>query len=123
MSEKCFMHHGVENKQLKEQNKKLRKENENEKLETRNENVETKNEKVEKTNEKKQLKKKIKEELKEIKSPNWFDQNKCKKSLAIIDSKEFNYKDKIGEFKYIDIKDLVSNIKNNKISKIVAKRI
>ena len=40
--------------------------------------------------------------------------------LAIIDSKKFNYKNKIGEFKYIDIKDLVNNIRNNTISEISA---
>ena len=42
--------------------------------------------------------------------------------LAIIGSNEFNYKNKIAEFKYIeyiDIKDLVNNIKNNtKLKKI-----
>ena len=38
MSEKFFIQHYVENKQLKEENGKLRKDNENEKLETRNEN-------------------------------------------------------------------------------------
>ena len=37
--------------------------------------------------------------------------------FAIIDSNKFNYKNKIGEFKYIDIKD---NIRNNTISKIDA---
>ena len=42
--------------------------------------------------------------------------------LAIIDSNKFNYKNKIGEFKYIDIKDLVNNIKNNTISEIDAKK-
>ena len=42
--------------------------------------------------------------------------------LAIIDSNKFNYKNKIGEFKYIDIKDLVNNIRNNTISKIDAKK-
>ena len=36
MSEKSFIQHDVENKQLKEENEKLRKENENEKLEMRN---------------------------------------------------------------------------------------
>ena len=41
--------------------------------------------------------------------------------LAIIDSNKFNYKNKIGEFKYIDIKDLVNNIRNNIISEIHAK--
>ena len=42
--------------------------------------------------------------------------------LAIIDSNKFNYKNKIGEFKYIDIKDLVNNIRNNTISEIDAKK-
>ena len=42
--------------------------------------------------------------------------------MAIIDSNKFNYKNKIGEFKYIDIKDLVNNIKNNTISEIDAKK-
>ena len=36
MSEKGFIQHDVENKQLKEKNEKLRKQNENEKLEPRN---------------------------------------------------------------------------------------
>ena len=117
MSKESFIQHDVENKQLKEENKKLRKENENEKLETRNE-------KLEMTNENKQFEKNkiIKEEPKEIKSPNWFDKNKFKEILAIIDSNEFNYKNKIGEFKYIDIKDLVDNIKNNTISEIDVKK-
>ena len=47
---------------------------------------------------------------------------KFKKILAIIDSNKFNYKNKIGEFKYIDIKDLVNNIRNNTISEIDAKK-
>ena len=54
--------------------------------------------------------------------PNWFDRNKFKKVLAIIDSHKYNYKNKIGEFKYIDIKDLVNNIRNNAISEISAKK-
>ena len=53
----------------------------------------------------------------------WFDRNKFKEILAIIDSSKFNYKNKIGEFKYIDIKDLVNNIRNNTISEIDAKKI
>ena len=40
---------------------------------------------------------------------------------AIIDSNKFNFRNKIGEFKYIDIKDLVNNIRNNTISEISAK--
>ena len=42
--------------------------------------------------------------------------------LAIIDSNKFNYNNKIGEFKYIDIKDLVNNIRNNTISEIDVKQ-
>ena len=52
--------------------------------------------------------------------PSWFDKNKFKNILAIIDSNKFNYRHKIGEFKYTGIKDLVNNIKNNIISKIFA---
>ena len=70
------------------------------------------------------LKKKkiVKEKPKEIKSPNWVAKNKFEKILAIIDRNKFNYRNKIGEFKYIDIKDLVNNIKNNTISEIHAKK-
>ena len=64
----------------------------------------------------------IKEEPKEIKSPNWIDKNKFKEILAIIDSNKFNYRNKIGEFKYIGIRDLVNNIRNNTISEISAKK-
>ena len=42
--------------------------------------------------------------------------------LAIIDSNEFNYKNKIGEFRYIGIKDLVNNIKVNTISETDAQK-
>ena len=54
--------------------------------------------------------------------PNWFVRNKFEKILAIIDSNKFNQKNKIGEFKYIDIKYLVNNIRNNTISEISAKK-
>ena len=64
----------------------------------------------------------LKEEPKEIKSSNWFDKNKFKKILAVIPSKEFTYRNKIGEFKYDNIKDLVNNIRNNTISEIDAKK-
>ena len=53
--------------------------------------------------------------------PNWLDRNKFKKILSIIDSNKFNYKNKIGEFKYIDIEGLVNNIRNNAISEIPAR--
>ena len=48
--------------------------------------------------------------------------NKFKNILAVIESNKFNYKHKIDEFKYIEIKDLVNNIKNNTISEISAKK-
>ena len=86
------------------------------------------NEKREMTNEKKQLKKNddIKELIKEPKekeSPNWLDKNKFEKKLATTDSNKFNYKNKIGEFKYINIRDLVNNIRNKAISEISAQKI
>ena len=55
--------------------------------------------------------------------PNWCDKNKFENVLAIIDSSKFNYRHKIGEFKYIDIKDMVNNIKNNKIVKCLLKKV
>ena len=45
-----------------------------------------------------------------------------KEILTIIDSNEFDYKNKIGKFKFIDIEDLVNNIKNDTISKRDAKK-
>ena len=36
---------------------------------------------------------------------NWFDRNNFEKILAVTDSNKFNYKNKIGELKYINIKD------------------
>ena len=66
--------------------------------------------------------KKLIEEPKEIKSPNWIGKNKFKKFLAIIDSNKFNYKNKIGKFKYIDIKNLVNKIRNKTISERDAKK-
>ena len=116
--EKNFTEHDVENKQLKEENEQLRKENE----QLRKNNV------VKDAEIKESIEKPI-----EIKSPeedkntidyypNWFDKNKFKKMLAIIDSNKFNYKNKIDEFKYIEIKDLVNNIRNNTISEIDAKK-
>ena len=109
----------------KNENKKVesRKE-ENEKVESRKEE----NEKLRKNNVDAKTKESI-EKLIEIKSleedknmTDWFDKNKFKKILAIIDSNKFNYRNKIGEFKYIDIRDLVNNIRNNTISEIDAKK-
>ena len=50
-----------------------------------------------------------------------MDKNIFEEILTFIDSNKFGHKNKIGEFKYIDIKDLV-NIKDNTISKIDAKK-
>ena len=130
--ENIFAQHDVENKQLKEENEKLRSE-ENEKLRNENEKLRKENEKLRKNNVVKdaEIKESI-EKPKEIKSPeedkntthsypNWFDKNKFKNILAIIDSKKFSHKNKIVEFKHIGIKDLVNSIKNNTISEISAK--
>ena len=51
-----------------------------------------------------------------------MDKNKLKEILTIIDRNKLNYKNKIGEFKYINIKDLVNNIRNNTISERDAKK-
>ena len=51
---------------------------------------------------------------------NWFDRNKFEKILAIIDSNKFSYKNRIGEVNYINMRDLVNNIRNNTISEISA---
>ena len=42
--------------------------------------------------------------------------------ITIIGSNIFGYKNKMGEFKYIDIKVLVNNIQSNTISEIDAKK-
>ena len=138
MSQECFIQHDVENKQLKEENKKLNEnendndnENENEndndndsENENGNENEnENENEKFGKNKIVKDANiQELIEEPKEIKIPSWIDKSRFKKSLIIIDSNKFGYKSKIGELKYIDIKDLFNNITNNTISEIDAKK-
>ena len=62
------------------------------------------------------------EKPKKVKSPNWLDKNQFKEVLTIIDSNKLDHKNKIGDFKYIDIKDLVNNFNDNTISEIDAKR-
>ena len=54
--------------------------------------------------------------------PNWFDKNKFKNILAIIDTNKVNNRHKIGEFKQIEIEDLVNNITNNTVNEISAKK-
>ena len=117
MSKKIITHHDTENKQLKEENKKLNEnENENENV-NENENKKFKNKIVKDANIKELI-----EEPKEIKSPNWLDKNYFKEILTIIDSNKFGHKNQIDDFKYIDIKDLVNNIKDNTISEIDTKK-
>ena len=134
-AENIFTQHDVENKQLKEENEKLRKE-EREELRNEKENGnENENERLKTNNVVKDANtKELIEKPREIKSPKehknptdycpkWFDKNTFKNTLAIIDSNEFRYKNNIGEFKYIDMKSLVNNIKNNTISEISAKKV
>ena len=118
MPEEIFIPHDVENKELKIENEQLKEENEQLR----------KNKVIKDATIKEPIEKPI-----EIKSPkedenttdgypNWFDRNKFKQMLAIIDSNKFNYKNKMGEFKHIDIRDLVNNIRNNTIREISAKK-
>ena len=51
-----------------------------------------------------------------------MDKNKFKEIWTIIDSNKFDHKNKIGDFKCIDIKDLGINIKDNTIIEIDAKK-
>ena len=51
-----------------------------------------------------------------------MDESKFKEILTIIDINKFGHKNKIGEFKYINIKDLLSNIRNNTIIEIDAEK-
>ena len=116
--EKFFTQHDVENEKLrKEENEKLRKENEPFRKNNIVKDVETR-ESIEKP---KEVKSPEEDENTMDYFPSWFDKNKLKIFLAIIDSNKFKYKNKIGKFKYIDIKNLVNNIKNNTISEISAK--
>ena len=55
--------------------------------------------------------------------PNWFDINKFNKILAIIDSKTFGHRNEIVEFNYIEIKDLVNNLRNNTIRETFPKKV
>ena len=81
-------------KSRKQKRRKLKKENEQ--LKKNNVDVKIK-ESVEKPIEIKSL-----EEDKN--TTDWFDRNKFKEILAIIDSNKFNYRIKIGEFMYIGIR-------------------
>ena len=51
-----------------------------------------------------------------------MNKNKFKENLTITGSNKLGYKNKDGEFKYIDIKDLVNNIKNITFTEVDAKK-
>ena len=53
---------------------------------------------------------------------NWDDRNKFNKVLSTIANNKFNYKNKMGKFKFNDINDLINNIKSNTISEANAKK-
>ena len=93
--EKVFKQQDVENERLRKE------ESENEQL--------RKNNVVKDATIKEPLKIKSPEEDKNAtySYPNWFDKNKFKKTLAIIDSDTFNYRHKIGKFRYTEIKDFI----------------
>ena len=52
----------------------------------------------------------------------WYDKNKFSEILTTIDSNNFNHRNKIGKFKFNDINNLISNIKNNAISEADTKK-
>ena len=54
---------------------------------------------------------------------NWFEKNKFKNILAIIDSNKFSYKNKMGELKYIGIKDLVKKLEIIQLGKYLLKQV
>ena len=63
-----------------------------------------------------------KEDINRTDYPNWFDKIKFKKMLAIIDRKKFNYKNKIGEFKYIELKSWLIILEIIQLVKYLLKR-
>ena len=117
MSEEIFKEEKVFRQQDVENEKLRKEESENEQL--------RKNNVVKDATIKESLKIKSPEEDKNAtySYPNWFDKNKFKKTLAIIDSDTFNYRHKIGKFRYTEIKDFVNKIRNNTICEISAKKI
>ena len=115
--ENFFTQYDVENKQLRTENEQLRKENE----QLKKKNV-TKDATIKESIKRSIEIKNPKDDINMKDYPDWLDKNKFKKMLTIADSNKFNYKNKIGGFRYIDIKNLVSNIKNNVISEIDAKK-
>ena len=52
----------------------------------------------------------------------WYDKNKFKKILTIIDNNGFNHKNKTGKLRFKDINNLIINVKNNTISEADTKK-
>ena len=52
----------------------------------------------------------------------WYDKNKFKKILTIIDNNSFHHKNKLGKLKFNDINNLIINVKNNAISEADTKK-
>ena len=130
--EKVFAQPDFENEKLrKNESEKVRKEESEKVRKEESKKLRNENEQLRKNNAVKDAT--IKESI-EIKSleedenatdsySNCFDKNNFKNVLAIIDSNTFNYRHKIGEFKYNDIKYFLNKIRNNAISEISAKKI
>ena len=55
--------------------------------------------------------------------PTWFEKNRFKNILAITDSNKFACKNKIGEFKFIDIKTWFLILKLIQFVKYLLKKI
>ena len=51
----------------------------------------------------------------------WYDKDKFEAILYNVDSNKFNHKNKIGKFRYTDIRDTINNIKNNIISETLGR--
>ena len=97
--ENIFTQYDVENKQSNKENEKSKKE-QNEKLKEEDEQLRknnvVKDSEIEESLEKPKERKSPEEDKNRTDSyPNWFDKNKFKNILAIIDSNKFNYRHKI----------------------------
>ena len=87
---------------------------------------ESDNKSIQKIN--KKSKKEFIEDLKEAadlnnkSATNWYDKNKFNKMQTTIGNNNFNHKNKIGNFKFNDVNNLINNIKKNTISEADAKK-
>ena len=132
--EKTITHHDVENKQLKVESRKVENEKvesrkeENEKMRKENGQLRKENEQLRKNNVDAKIKESI-EKPKEIKSleedkntTHWFDRNKFKELLAIIDSNKFNYRHRIYSV-ILKLKTLLIILKIIQLVKYLLKKV